>query len=70
MYTTIVEKYGDPSSLDPTEAVWDFDGIRIALERPLSVKYVDTLAFEEILRQNAQTESLNALSRERFLDQF
>ena len=70
MYTTLVDRYGEPSSLDPSESVWEFDGIRLALERPLSVKYVDTLAFDEILRQNAQTESLNALSREMFLDQF
>jgi hypothetical protein len=70
MYSTFVSRYGDPSSLDPSEAVWEFDSIRVALERPLSVKYLDTLAFGEILRQNAQTESLNALSRERFLDQF
>jgi hypothetical protein len=70
MYTRLVERYGQPTSLDPTESVWEFEGLRLSLERPLSVKYVDTLAFAEILRQNAQTESLNALTRERFLDQF
>lgn len=70
MYTTLVNRYGEPETLDPTAAVWEFFGVRMSLERPLSVKYVDSLAFEEILRQNAQTESLNALSRERFLEQF
>jgi len=38
--------------------------------RPLWVKYVDTLVFDEILRQNHETESLKAMSRERFLQQF
>jgi hypothetical protein len=70
MYTTMVSRYGEPDTLDPSEAIWEFEGIRMSLERPLSVKYIDTLAFAEILRQNARTESLNALSRERFLDQF
>ncbi len=70
MYTTMVSRHGEPTGLDPSEAVWEFDRIRLALERPLSVKYIDTLAFGDILRQNARTESLNALSRERFLDQF
>jgi hypothetical protein len=70
MYTVLVDRYGEPSSLDPTEAVWEFDSIRMVLERPLSVKYIDNLVFNEILRQNARAESLNALSRERFLEQF
>jgi hypothetical protein len=70
MYSTLVDRYGEPTSLDPSEAVWEFDFIRMALERPLSVKYVDTVAFGSILRENAKAESLNALSRDRFLDQF
>ena len=70
MYTTLVGRYGEPSSLDPTEAVWEFDAIRMALERPLSVKYVDTATFNDILRENAKAESLNALNRDQFLGQF
>ena len=70
MYTLLVERYGEPVSLDPTQAVWEFDAVRMVLERPLSVKYIDSVVFDEILKKNAQTESLNALSRERFLDQF
>ena len=70
MYTTLVDRYGEPTSLDPTEAVWEFAFIRMALERPLSVKYVDTAVFGSILRENAKAESLNSLSRDRFLDQF
>ncbi|MBN1685161.1 MAG: hypothetical protein JW852_00825, partial [Spirochaetales bacterium] len=70
MYSQLVDRYGEPASLDPTQVVWEFDSIRMVLERPLSVKYIDTLVFDEILRQNARAESLNALSRERFLEQF
>lgn len=70
MYTTLVGRYGEPTSLDPSEAVWEFDAIRMALERPLSVKYVDTVTFNDILRENAKLESLNALNRDQFLGQF
>ncbi len=70
MYTTLVGRYGEPTSLDPSEVVWEFDTIRMALERPLSVKYVDTVTFNDILRENAKLESLNALNRDQFLGQF
>ena len=70
LYTAFVDKYGQPSYLDPSEAVWEFDVIRLAIERPLSVKYVDAAVFREILDKNAETESLGVLSRERFLDEF
>ena len=70
MYTTLVGRYGDPSSLSPTEIVWDFEDIRLSLERPLAVKYIDKLVFASRLRDNDKAESLNELSRERFLDQF
>jgi hypothetical protein len=70
MYTTLVGRYGEPTSLDPSEAVWEFDALRLALERPLSVKYVDSATFNDILRENAKLESLNALNRDQFLGQF
>ncbi len=70
MYTELIDKYGEPASLDPTEVVWEFDEIRMVLERPLSVKYIDIPVFNRIVRQGAQAESLNALSRDRFLEQF
>jgi hypothetical protein len=70
MYTTFVERYGEPDSLDPTESVWEFDGIRLSLERPLRVKYIDTAVFDRIIEEQNRLESLQILSRDRFLDQF
>ena len=70
MYTSLSEKYGDPTSLSPSEIVWDFDAIRLSLERPLAVKYVDKQVFASLLLANDRAESLNALSKDRFLDQF
>ena len=70
MYTTLVEKYGDPSSLSPTAVVWDFENVSLSLERPLSLKYVDKTAFNTILSLSETAESLNQITREVFLDQF
>ena len=70
MYTTFVERYGDPDYLDPNEVVWDFGDIRLSLERPLRIKYVDVPVFEGILASQRQLESLGRVSRDGFLDQF
>ncbi len=70
MYTRLVESYGEPTSLNPTESVWEFESVRLSLERPLSVKYLDAEAFDRIIGERRRTESLNRISRDRFLDQF
>ena len=70
MYTTLTERYGDPDSLDPKNAVWELEGVRISLERPLRVKYVDTAVFETILTEQRRVESLSRISRDNFLKQF
>lgn len=70
MYTTFVGRYGDPDYLDPDEMVWDFGEVRLSLERPLRVKYVDVTAFDEILESGRREEALETMKRQRFLDQF
>lgn len=70
MYTTLTERYGDPTSLDPEQSIWEFESIRISLERPLRLKYIDLTIFEEILASQDRTESMSRLSRDRFLEQF
>lgn len=70
LYTTFVERYGEPTTLSPNEVVWEFDGIRFSLERPLTVKYIDSRVFADILRESRKAESIDQLNREFFLDQF
>lgn len=70
LYSTLSGKYGNPGRLDPSEAVWEFEGLRLSLERPLSVKYIDTGVFQR-LQDEAQTgEDFRALAKDRFLEQF
>jgi hypothetical protein len=70
LYTTLSAKYGEPASLDPTEAAWLFPGLRLSLERPLSVKYIDTGVFEALQEEGKAEQDLRGLSEQRFLEQF
>jgi hypothetical protein len=70
LYTTLSEKYGQPTSLDPTGAVWRFEGLRLSLERPLSVKYIDSTVFEALQEEGQVQEDLWEISKDNFLQQF
>jgi hypothetical protein len=70
MYGTFVGKYGDCTRLNPSEAVWEFPGMRLALERPLSVKYLDLQVFDALREQGQAGQSLKDVSKQQFLEQF
>jgi hypothetical protein len=70
VFTQFVEKYGQPSSLDPRAAVWDTEEIRIAIERPLTVKYIDKIVFNDIVNESGLIESGQVRMRQDFLNEF
>ena len=70
VFTTFVRKYGEPVYLDPREAVWDTDETRIAIERPLTVKYIDKQVFNDIMDESTLIESRHVQMRQEFLDEF
>ena len=70
VFTTLVEKYGAPSFLNPREAVWESEGIRLALERPLTVKYIDKKVFDDIISESSVIQSRRVKQRQEFLDEF
>jgi hypothetical protein len=70
LFTAFSAKYGEPASFSPVEAVWQSEGVRFSLERPLTVKYIDRRVFAEQLARGAAQEDLERLSRERFIEQF
>jgi hypothetical protein len=68
VYLQLTDTYGDPASVSPQEIAWEWDNVRLSLERPLTVKYVDRVVFES-LREEAQVErSLREVARDRFLE--
>jgi hypothetical protein len=70
LYSALSEKYGPPTRLDPTEAVWQFERVRMSLERPLNVKYIDSAVFEALKEEGQVQQDLWEISKENFLQQF
>jgi hypothetical protein len=70
VYASFVKKYGEPRSLNPKEAVWEDDDTRVAIERPLTVKYIDKRVFNDIIAQSKAAESSELNRREEFLGDF
>lgn len=70
VYTSLVEKYGEPDTINPREAVWERGGMRLSLERPLTVKYIDTDVFGRLLDAAKVEEAQEFQRREEFLNAF
>jgi len=70
MFTHFVQRYGQPSYLNPREAVWEDDATRISLERPLTVRYIDRGVFDDIVSESTLIESRRVHERQEFLDEF
>ncbi|MDR2730182.1 MAG: hypothetical protein LBB81_04710 [Treponema sp.] len=70
IFTQFKEKYGEPSWLNPREAVWETENTRVAIERPLTVKYIDKTVFDNILNESGLIESGQVKLRQDFLNEF
>ena len=70
VFTDLKGKYGQPSYLDPREAVWETEDTRLSIERPLTVKYIDKKVFDDIVSESALVESRRVQQRQEFLNEF
>jgi hypothetical protein len=70
VFMQFVEKYGQPSYLDPKLSIWETDETRIAIERPLTVKYIDKAVFDDIVNESGLIESGQVRLRQDFLNEF
>jgi len=69
VYESLVAQYGEPDRLDPSQAVWESEATRISLERPLTVKYIDSEILTGIIESGEMEEALDQVTRDRFLEQ-
>lgn len=69
VYESLVVQYGEPDLLDPGQAVWESEGTRVSLERPLTVKYIDSDTLTSIIEAGEMEEALDEVTRDRFLEQ-
>jgi len=70
VFTGLVEKYGQPTRLNPRESVWESDDVYVAIERPLTVKYIDKNVFNDIINESDLIQSHRIRQRQEFLDEF
>lgn len=70
VYSALVGKYGEPVSLDPRMAVWSDDRVTLSLERPLTVKYVDSEVFKSLLDESGADKAAADILREGFINDF
>jgi len=70
VFTQFVDKYGNPSYLDPRMAIWETEETRIAIERPLTVKYIDKTVFQDIVNESGLIQSGQVRQRQEFLNEF
>ncbi len=67
VYTSLVAKYGEPASIDPKESRWEDGTTRMALERPLSLRYMDMTVYAKLRDAAGAKESARELDRQGFL---
>ena len=70
VYTTLEERYGVPATMDPAKAWWEDGSTRLALERPLTVKYLDLDVFEASVGEKTDRIAWRESARKEFLDEF
>jgi hypothetical protein len=70
MFTAFIAKYGQPSSLNPKETVWENDNTRISIERPLTIKYIDKRIFNDIINESEIAESGWVQLKQDFISEF
>ena len=70
MLSTLSDKYGNPEELSPRDAVWQFGDVRLALERPVVVKYQDTAVTEQQVDAAEAPLRLRDVTLELFLGMF
>ena len=68
VFSALCKKYGNPTSLSPEKSEWKSNTVTMSLERPLSIKYVDTKVFDELNAASLVPLSAAEMTRELFLD--
>lgn len=67
IYSSLSAKYGDPGIMGPREARWEDKSVRISLERPLTLRYMDLKVFQGIQEGGLAKEGIEEIERQDFL---
>lgn len=67
IFSSLVAKYGEPILLDPKEARWEDGSVRMALERPLTLRYMDIASFNKMRNEGQAKAGIEEIGRQDFL---
>jgi hypothetical protein len=67
VYTSLVARYGEPGLLSPKEARWEDKATRMALERPLTLRYMDMRVYARLRDEAGAKAGARELDRQGFL---
>lgn len=70
VYSALTNKYGKSDSLDPKQVLWQNEEVRLSLERPLSVKYIELETFTSLIEEGKADKTFRAVTRREFLEMF
>ena len=70
MQIRLSSKYGSPHSISPEGMSWSNDRVRLSLEYPLTIKYLDLETFNRFLEDKVRRKSFEEISRTKFLEDF
>lgn len=68
VYSALTASHGPATTLDPSAAVWVLDGLRLSLEKPVTLKYVDIATFEALATSGRSGTDYELMTRQAFLD--
>jgi len=68
LYTTFVERYGEAKFLSPDLSSWEDGSVRLMLEKPLTLKYLDVAVIDALAKEASIEESGQERSRAGFID--
>jgi hypothetical protein len=67
---SMTDKYGNATNLEPKKASWENDSVRIQIEKPCVLKYVDVKTWDSLSSMEADMEArkIEKIEREKFLE--
>jgi hypothetical protein len=70
VFTAMSAKHGKPGRIDPKESVWEDEKVRVSIERPLTVKYLDLEALAALNEKAGTEKAYREILRDEFLNLF
>ena len=67
IFSTLSEKYGNPTTISPQRSSWEDSSVIMALEKPLTLKYIDAKAFKNIQDGSSVQKTVEEKAAEDFL---